>query len=120
MSARNNIKVVSVKKSELNARGIRNFQQWQSGNVLYIGRNMSHYIEGAVGSKWANPFKVDKYGREACVQMYEEHVMNTPHLWNALEELQHYEELGCWCKPDSCHGDVLLKLLNEKIQSKPK
>jgi hypothetical protein len=21
--------------------------------------------------------------------------------------------LGCWCKPENCHGDVILKLLKE-------
>ena len=21
--------------------------------------------------------------------------------------------LGCWCKPDKCHGDILIKILNE-------
>lgn len=26
--------------------------------------------------------------------------------------------LGCFCKPDKCHGDVLIKLLNEMISEK--
>lgn len=20
--------------------------------------------------------------------------------------------LGCWCKPDACHGDILIELIN--------
>lgn len=23
------------------------------------------------------------------------------------------KKLGCWCKPDNCHGDILLKLIQE-------
>lgn len=53
-------KVINVKKAELNKLGYRDFEHWQnsSTNHVYIGRNMSHYVKGAVGSKWANPFKV--------------------------------------------------------------
>ena len=25
-------------------------------------------------------------------------------------------ELGCWCKPEACHGDILIKLYKEKIK----
>jgi hypothetical protein len=32
---------------------------------------------------------------------------------NDLHELNG-KELGCWCKPDKCHGDILIKLYNEK------
>ena len=24
--------------------------------------------------------------------------------------------LGCWCKPKSCHGDILLELANQKTE----
>ena len=23
------------------------------------------------------------------------------------------KRLGCWCKPNKCHGDIIIKLLNE-------
>ncbi len=23
------------------------------------------------------------------------------------------KNLGCWCKPEGCHGDVLIKILEE-------
>jgi hypothetical protein len=33
-----------------------------------------------------------------------------------MERLKELEgkALGCWCKPKSCHGDVLIKLIEEK------
>ena len=33
---------------------------------------MEHYVKGARGSKWQNPFTVKRYGLEKCLQLYEE------------------------------------------------
>lgn len=110
--------VVNVRKKELNQRGIQDFAAWVSRpQSLYIGREMSFYVKGAVGSKWANPFSVKKYGRERCLALYETYIRTTPELYSALEELRG-KELGCWCKPEGCHGDVLLRLLQEKKKKK--
>lgn len=77
---------------------------------VYIGR----------GSKWGNPFshmngtkaqyKVDT--REEAIAAYEEWIMNQPELLNSLHELEG-KILCCFCKPKSCHGDVLIKLIEE-------
>ena len=105
--------VVNVRKAELQKRGFLHFEKWQSteGN-LYIGRNMEFYVKGAKKSKWCNPYSVKKYGLDECLRLYEEHVRKN--LMSSLEELRDVKELGCWCKPNSCHGDVLLKLLGEQ------
>ena len=109
--------IVNVKKEQLNKRNIKNFDEWiNKKNTVYIGRNMTRYIPKAVGSKWGNPFNVNKYGREKCLELYENHVRTT-RLYNELDELQG-KELGCWCKPESCHGDILIKLLQEKNNKK--
>lgn len=60
-----------------------------------------------------NPFPVKKYGLNECLRLYEEHIRDTPSLYFALEELEG-KELGCWCKPNGCHGDILVKLLEER------
>lgn len=76
---------------------------------VYIGR----------GSKWGNPFS-HKEGtlaehvvgsREEAIAKYEEYLLNTQELVDALPELKG-KILGCWCKPKACHGDVLKKLAN--------
>jgi hypothetical protein len=110
--------VINVKKAELKKLGYDDLVTWlaASPNHAYIGRNMTHYVPGAVGSKWANPFKVDKFGREGCLRKYEEHVRASPDLMASLGELEN-KTLGCWCHPEGCHGDVLVKLVNE-IKSK--
>lgn len=103
--------VVNVKKCELNKRGIADFQEWNSrNNTLYIGRNMSYYVPGTIKSKWANPFTAKKYGREGALEAYKKYIITTPELYNTLHELEG-KELGCWCSPEPCHGNVLIKLL---------
>lgn len=108
-------KVINVKKAELKKLGYQDLEHWlnASTNHVYIGRNMTVYVKGAEGSKWANPFKVDKYGRDECIQRYEAYIRSTPDLINNLDELRG-KVLGCWCAPEACHGDVLCKLVNEK------
>ena len=33
-------------------------------------------------------------------------------LINDINEIRGHT-LGCWCKPNKCHGDIIIKLLNE-------
>ena len=64
-------------------------------------------------SKWGNPFEIGRDGtREQVIRMYEVHVRRRPDLLAALPELAG-NRLGCHCKPLACHGDVLVKLLEE-------
>lgn len=103
------MQVVNIRKAELNKRHIANFQEWTKlPNTLYIGRNMEYYVPGTIKSKWHNPYSVQKYGLDTCLQLYENHIMNS-NLKDDLHELEG-KELGCWCKPNKCHGDILIKL----------
>lgn len=107
------MEVINVKKDCLKTIGYNSLEDWkQDSNHLYIGRNMSFYVKGAEGSKWRNPYSVKKYGLDECLKLYEQHIRSTD-LYNQLPELKG-KVLGCWCKPNACHGDVLIKLLNEK------
>lgn len=70
---------------------------------LYIGRP----------SKWGNPFVIGWDGnREEVIAKYEAWVRQQPDLLSCLYELRG-KRLGCYCKPLACHGDVLVKLLDE-------
>ena len=57
-------RVINVKKNELKKLGYNDLEHWlqASPQHLYIGRDMTYYVPGATGSKWANPFKVDAHG----------------------------------------------------------
>ena len=107
---------VSVKKATINSRGYTNFLTWSCEPChLYIGRDMQCYLEGVVGSKWQNPFTVKKYGLTKCLELYEKKIRNSTELMAEIRELEGME-LGCWCKPAPCHGDVLIKIFKEVVE----
>ncbi len=71
--------------------------------TMYIGR----------GSKWGNPFVIGVHGtRDEVIQKYEVYLRGKPELLAQLPELKD-EVLGCFCKPQKCHGDILIKLYKE-------
>lgn len=43
---------------------------------------------------------------------YEEYIEKSG-LINDIYELERIQELGCWCHPNMCHGDILIKKYNE-------
>ena len=95
--------------SIVNITGILKAWMRKDTRHLYIGRK----TWCASGSKWQNPYRVKVYGTEESLRLYEAHVRHTPSLWNSLHELEG-KILGCWCKPRGCHGDVLIRLLEER------
>ena len=68
---------------------------------IYIGRP----------SKWGNPFQIGKDGtREEVIEKFRNWINTQSDLLKDLHELKG-KTLGCWCKPKSCHGDVLVELI---------
>jgi hypothetical protein len=84
-------------------------------------------------SPWGNPFPIGKsiengeivdYNREECIQRYKKYfesieIVNVnKKVWNANEAIRRFPELldakrlGCWCKPQLCHGDYLKYLID--------
>lgn len=73
---------------------------------VYIGRTSSGYID--VG--WGNPYVIDAiHDRAEVIAHYRAYILSTPALLARLPELKD-KVLGCWCKPEACHGDVLADL----------
>ena len=68
---------------------------------VYIGRS----------SKWGNPFKDGT--RKQVIEKYRKYILSNKELLDSLDELEG-KILGCWCKPKSCHGDVLVELIEKK------
>ncbi len=76
---------------------------------IYIGRKNGNLPQ----SKWANPFVIGKdCQRGECIEKYREWILTQPQLLADLHELDG-KVLGCWCHPKSCHGDVLVELLQK-------
>jgi hypothetical protein len=76
-------------------------------------------MPGKAGSPFANPFKIGVDGtRDEVIKKYEDYIRSRPDLLELIPSLEG-KVLGCWCKPKRCHGDVLVKLINElKIENK--
>ncbi len=107
--------VISRSASELRKLGYASFDSWKFANPskhVYIGRGGF----GEAGSKWANPFTVEKHGRNEALRLYEAHVRQSV-LLQQIGELEGCT-LACWCRTKSmsqqvqevCHGDVLVRL----------
>jgi hypothetical protein len=83
---------------------------------VYIGRP----------SKWGNPFshkegtlaKFKFLSRQEAIDAYRKWITEGGgrHLLEDLHELRG-KTLGCWCKPQSCHGDVLADLVARHLAS---
>jgi hypothetical protein len=71
---------------------------------VYIGR----------GSVFGNPYRIGSDGdRAEVIRKYEEYARGNVALLKAIKELPKDSVLGCYCKPQACHGDIIIKLRKE-------
>ena len=111
-----NVKVKYIRPKHTNLR------EWMKDDENeYIGRAGVVFIDKErypkVSSQWANPFKIGKHGnREEVLEKYEKYIRCKLQNDTALcESLIHMKgkKLGCWCAPEPCHGNILLRLIEE-------
>ena len=84
---------------------------------VYIGRP----------SKWGNPYShqegtLAEYKtetRQEAIEAYRAYILTGKgnHLLEDLDELEG-KTLGGWCKPQSCHGDILIDIIQKRKQIK--
>ena len=112
--------MVNVRAQNIRPR-YANLQEWMADpNNAYIGRGGVVLIGSRrfsyPGSKWGNPFKPSKDNtKEQRIRQYEEYIREKIERESLQEELLSMKGkvLGCWCKPEGCHGDVLVRLIEE-------
>lgn len=90
-----------------NLTTVVNIRTHKGCDVRYIGR----------GSIYGNPFKIGEDGtREEVIEKYK------AYLYDRISWDGHFKErveslrgcvLGCFCKPQACHGDVIKEFLDE-------
>ena len=90
-----------------------NLRKSEKGTYVYIGR----------GSIFGNPYthlplantkaEFQCSTREESIRMYEAYARANDNIMGHLHELVG-KDLGCFCYPKSCHGDILVKLVNER------
>lgn len=94
-------RVINIKKDDAFA-GIKSNASYE-----YIGR----------GSYWGNPYSMFAAGdsREEVIRKYKYDFDNEKFPKKEKSEVYKLagKRLGCFCKPDACHGDVLADFLNE-------
>ena len=112
--------VVNVKVANIRPQGFQTLREWMKDpNHVYIGRGGVVFINGERfpkgASQWANPYKVTKdCPREKAIELYEAYIRKKIQAEGVNDLLSLKGKcLGCWCSPEPCHGDVLLKLLEE-------
>jgi hypothetical protein len=122
MSSLNETKIVNVKVAYIRSQQYDNLREWmEDDNNIYIGRHGRVFINKVLfsyqKSMWHNPFKTPKDGSlDEILIKYEDYIrekIKNENLHNELMKLKG-KNLGCWCKPEKCHGDVLLKIINEE------
>lgn len=87
-----------------------------SDYTIYIGRaNLSYNLPISI---FANPFKISSTcTREESVAKFKEYFMNNEALQEeALIQIPSEAILGCWCKPLTCHGDVIAEYINGRLK----
>jgi hypothetical protein len=102
-----------------------NVKKWcEDENNVYIGRGGVVFIEKErypkKSSIFANPFKIGKDGnREEVIEKYKiymkENIEKNKDLQNELLLLKG-KNLGCWCHPQLCHGNILLDMIDELLK----
>ena len=118
-------KVVNVKVAYIRPR-YNDLRVWMNDpNNVYIGRAGIVFVNTGdskercpkTASKWANPFAISAtMTREMSLEQYETYIRDKLNRGEIkVEELLALEgkQLGCWCKPEACHGDVLVLLIAE-------
>jgi hypothetical protein len=104
-----------------------NLKEWMSNpDHVYIARGGVVFINGErfpkSNSDFCNPFKLGKDGsRDEVIQKYKEYMETRLHRESGLVKKLiglKGKKLGCWCKPDNCHGDVLIELIDKYTQIK--
>lgn len=85
---------------------------------IYIGR-------GEYSTDWSNPYVIGEYYRDQLItrslsiQLYEIYLRNRldvePELLEKLMNLPSDTVFACWCAPEPCHGDIIIKLYEELV-----
>lgn len=75
-------------------------------DAVYIGR----------GSPYGNPFAIGKDGNRAeVIQKFKAYIDANEALLAQVKRELHGKDLVCFCKPASCHGDILLIIANPEL-----
>ena len=118
--------VVNCKVEFIRKEGYNNLKEWVANpQNVYVGRAGVVFVKEGdkqerfpkTASLFCNPFKVGKDGtREEVVAKFRSYLQHKIQNEEGFKEellLLKGKKLGCWCKPEACHGDVLVELMSK-------
>lgn len=121
---KNKMSVVNCKVKYIRDRGYNNLKEWMEDEEnVYVARCGIVFIDEKRfppnSSPFANKWKVGPDGtREEVLEKYEkwldEKLRNDPKFKKKFLLLKG-KNLGCWCHPEKCHADIILKILKKLI-----
>lgn len=71
------------------------------------------------GSPFANPFRASTKGRDWACDEFERWFLAQPDLVARAKRELRGHDLGCWCAPERCHAETLLRVANEDNTEAP-
>ena len=98
----------------------QNLKEWMADSTnVYIGRAGVVFINDVRfpprASPFYNPYKIGIDGtRDEVIEKYRKYILeklNSDTMFKKQLLSLKGKTLGCWCKPEPCHGDVLLEIL---------
>ena len=96
------------------------FVEIKRTRVVHLGVD-AYDVSIARPSKWGNPFKIGQDGtRDEVIDLYRQYLLGRPDLLAAIPTELKGKVLGCWCKPERCHGDVLAEIADGIPPEEPK
>lgn len=95
--------ITDKRKKKMNKTKVVNLKTGEPYDI-YIGRP----------SIFGNPFLIGRDGtRDEVIKKYRHYVRSTPDLMDEIKKLRG-KILGCFCKPENCHGDILVEIAEEE------
>lgn len=84
--------------------------------IYEVIKSSSEYVYIGRGSCWGNPYSMAEYSndRDEVIRMfkYDFDYDKFPHIDKSKVYSLAGKRLGCYCKPENCHGDVIADFLN--------
>jgi hypothetical protein len=115
------MEIVNVKKQYISKDGYEDLKDWcEDKKNIYIGRKGIVFINKErypkENSIFCNPYKInDVTDRTQVILKYKiyllEKIKDDKVFRKEFYKLKN-KKLGCWCKPEACHGDVIIEILN--------
>jgi hypothetical protein len=100
----------------VNIKDRRLHRDWKERGGVYIGRRNRWHLVG--NSSFAHPVREGEViDRPESIALYKDwfyqQLDTEPGFGEAVEQLRG-KMLVCWCKPEKCHGDIIVEYLERE------